>query len=239
MTKDEEIKYGEVVQEFFGECTTYTFATRDSELQKATLDRLQAFLAENSRIKREAIESKDEDFANYCLGLDRVAIALHAEISMWLLLKADDPDEAWRRLITAEIAYGEAIKAHRSFDAMQDQVERLDKIECLVFPPQVYLSMGTVVRSKICSICQQEYGDCDHIAGKPYWGEICHTILRNVEPDHIAIVTEPANKLCRIVHFDVEGGQRNRMTWKIEPKTRSASVDSEGGLVASGILATL
>jgi hypothetical protein len=196
-------------------------------------------LEHNATIKREAVEGGDEDFANYCLGLGCVAAALHAEISMWLLLKAEDADKAWTELITAETMYREAIKAHKSFDGMQEQVERLDQIESLVFPPQVYLSMGTIVRSKICSICQHEYEDCEHVLGKPYWGKLCHTILKDIEANHVAIVTEPANKLCRVIHFDVEGGQRNRMTWKVNSKTENTTVDPKGGLVVRGIIATV
>jgi hypothetical protein len=109
----------------------------------------------------------------------------------------------------------------------------------LVFPPQIYLSIRTVVRSKICSICGQEYETCDHISGKPYSGELCYTILAGIEANHVAIVAEPANKMCRVVYFDDEGGQRNRMTWKVEPKPESTTVDVEGGRVVSGILATV
>ncbi len=157
---------------------------------------------------------------------------------MWLALKADKPDDAWNELVIAQTAYAEAIKARENFEPMQEQIERLDEVERVVFPPQVYLSMGTVVWSKICSICGQEYEKCDHISGKPYWGELCYTILRDVLPNHVAIVTEPANKMCRVVYFDVEGGRRNRMTWKIEPKPEGTAIDPEGGLVATGILAT-
>ncbi len=157
MNKKEEVEYGDNAEAFFKDYINLASITRDSDLQKDALRRLTAFMQFNSKIKREAVEGRDEDFANYCLGLDRVAAAMHAEISMWLLLKADKPDDAWTELVTAETAYAEAIRAHRSFESMQQQVERLDNVERVVFPSQVYLSMGTIVRSEICSICGQEY----------------------------------------------------------------------------------
>jgi hypothetical protein len=153
---------------------------------------------------------------------------------MWLLLKGDKPDEAWTNLVTAQMAFADAIKAHPNFDHLQEQVERLDSIERLIFPPQAYLSMGTTVLQKICSICQNNYEECDHISGRPYWGELCHTILRHIEVNHVAIVTDPANKLCRAIHFDVPGGYRNTMTWKVEAKAGPKSIrTADSGLARS------
>lgn len=117
-------------------------------------------------------------------------------------------------------------------------IERLDKLEKLIFPPQVYLSIGTVVHRKFCSICNDDYAKCDHIAGRPYWGEFCHTILKDVVPDHVGIVEQPANKLCRVTHFDDAGGRRNRMSWKLEPKPGDKD-DPVGGLTTTGIIATV
>ena len=56
-------------------------------------------------------------------------------------------------------------------------------IEKLIFPPQKFTSWGIVFRSRLCSICGSEYGegDCDHLVGKPYMGEICHTRVLELE----------------------------------------------------------
>jgi hypothetical protein len=68
-------------------------------------------------------------------------------------------------------------------------------------------------------------------------GEFCRCILRDIEADHIAIVKEPANKQCRIVYFNAEGGKRNRMTWRVEPGPIADSSDSDQkGLMTNGIL---
>lgn len=71
-------------------------------------------------------------------------------------------------------------------------------------------------------------------------GEFCRCILRDSAPDHVAIVKEPANKQCRIVYFNAEGGKRNRMTWRVEPDAIAGDVEDGGagrkGLMTSGIL---
>jgi hypothetical protein len=52
-------------------------------------------------------------------------------------------------------------------------------------------------------------------------GQFCHIIARDLSLDHVAIVTNPADKRCRIQQFDDEGGSRNRMTLRIEPKEKA------------------
>lgn len=205
---------------FLQECSIYAFPTRDSELQRAILTQLRAFLEHNLETKHEAIRAGNEDFANRCLGIGCLGSALYSEISMWLLLKEGNPDAAWNDLVAAQMALRDAMKSHPSFHHLEEQVERLDDIERLVFPPQMFFSMGVIARSKICSICQRAYEECEHIAGHPYWGELGGTIVADIEANHVAIVSRPANKLCRIVSFEVDGGgRRNKMTWKLEPKT--------------------
>ena len=39
-----------------------------------------------------------------------------------------------------------------------------------------------------------------------------------IEGNHVAIVKKPADKGCRILSISVDRGERNCMTWKVEPK---------------------
>jgi len=177
--------------------------------------------------KRAAVAARDEDFANLLLGYQCVATCLDAEITMWLLLKSAKPDEAWDSLVSAQMAAADAARAHPGFRHVLHQAERLEAIEKLVFPPQVFVSAGMVVQRQECSICGGEYGECGHLIGKPYWGEFCYTIARDIEFDHVAVVANPADKRCRILHFPVEGGERNRMTWKIEESDADTPASEE------------
>lgn len=104
------------------------------------------------------------------------------------------------------------------FAHLSEHNKKLEAIEELVFPPQVFISSGMIVGKQECSICGAEYGDCNHLVGKPYMGRFCYIIAKDLSLDHVSIVEHPADKRCRVQHFDVEGGTRNRMTWKIEPK---------------------
>jgi hypothetical protein len=164
-----------------------------------------------------------------------------AMLQMWLLLKSERPDEAWEHLIAAQSNARFAQRAHDSFSDHSNISYFLEAIERLVFPQQVFLSAGLIVGREVCSICQDDYHKCGHIVGRAYSGVFCHRILMDSIADHVAIVQEPANKLCRMTHFNVEGGKRNRMTWRIEPNPTETKqqTDQSGGLVTQGIILTL
>ena len=101
------------------------------------------------------------------------------------------------------------------------QHARLEAIEKLVFHFAVFLSAGWIVGRQECSICAAEYGTCDHLVGKPCMGRLCSIVARELQGNHVAIVKHPADKKCRVITFEVEGGKRDRMTWKIEPANRT------------------
>jgi hypothetical protein len=158
---------------------------------------------------------------------------------MWLLLKAEKPDEAWNKLVDAQASTRNAIRAHDRFSGIEQNSLRLASIEKLIFPPQIFLSSGLIVRSQICSICGLEYNDCSHVVGRPYWGELCFRHLRDFTANHIAIVTNPANKRCRITQFNTDEGIRNRMTWRVEPYSEIPADAPSKGLATVGIVLSI
>jgi len=201
------------------ECTNFACITRDGGLQRQAISRLDELLSEIAAEKSTAISANNEDYANLLLGCECVARGIAAEIKMWLLLKEGRPDAAWDQLVTAQTNIADAPRAHKGFSHLTDHVERLNAIEQLVFPPQVYLSTGFIVQKQICSPCENDYEDCGHIKGHPYMGKFCTVRLIPSAVDHVAFVENPANKRCRVLTFSAEGGYRNRMTWLVEPRT--------------------
>jgi hypothetical protein len=227
------IKFNEIVEE----SRVFLFITRDSDLQRAACTKLQDMLAEVVTEKKSAIAAGNENYANALLGCECMASALIAEIKMWLLLKEGRPDKAWDELVAAQYSILGALRAHEGFAHTGEYTQRLDAIEHLVFPPQVFLSSGLVVKSQICSICGKEYEDCQHVKGRPYMGRFCNVRLILSEVDHIAIVDAPADKRCRIVQFSAAGGNRNRMTWRVEPSDADPKEGTQD-LTTQGIIAT-
>ena len=188
---------------------------RSSSLQREACVTLEAESRLLASEKAKAVEQSDEDLANLLLGCQCVNASLLAELRMWLLIKDERPDDAWDQLILAQDSAIDATRAHAGFSHLIHQNAKLEAIEHLVFPPQVFISSGFLAANQECSICAMEYGECDHLLGKPYAGKFCHIIARNLSVDHVAIVKAPADKRCRVRSFSVEGGNRSRMTWEI------------------------
>ncbi|MDK4715883.1 hypothetical protein [Rhizobium sp. CNPSo 4039] len=204
--------------------------TRDSELQEECISRLREMRRECAEVKKNALDQVNEDFANILLGFECVVDSLRHELRMWIALKEGQPDAAWDRLISAQEAGRAAVRAHQGFSALTEHVERLDCIEKVVFPPQVFVSTGFIVGSQECSICGTEYGDCDHLEGIPYNGEFCLVLPKRTAIDHVAIVDDPRDRRCRITTVPTDQGSRNRMTWKLE----SSASGSTGSMAATG-----
>ncbi len=200
------------------EAEVFLSIARDSGLQQQVIENLLALCPSVAAEKYSAIKNRNEDYANLLLGCECVTSALIAELKMWIFLKEDKPDAAWDELVTAQMASVDAVRAHPGFAHLSEHNRKLEAIEEILFPPQVFISSGMIVGKQECSICGEEYGDCNHLVGKPYMGRFCYIIAKELSLDHVAIVEHPADKRCRVQHFDVDGVSRNRMTWKIEPK---------------------
>jgi hypothetical protein len=199
--------------EIIKSCEAYQFITRDSDLQKEALVSLSDLRRQVLAVKDKAIKNQDEQFSNILLGYECVIQSLMSELQMWLDLKLGEPDKAWDNLILAQNSNIAAMRSDEGFGHLVPRSKKLELIENLIFPPQTFLSTGLIAGSQECSICNKEYENCDHIKGKPYMGDLCRLIIKDIiELNHVAIVENPADKGCRII----KDGARNRMTFKIE-----------------------
>jgi hypothetical protein len=199
------------------DCETYVFLTRDQALQEIACNRLDVLVTTIRDQKKCAISAANENAANLLLGFECAAQCVRAELTMWMLLKKGEYDEAWNQLILAQQCAIDSMRAHPGFQHLEEHNRRLESLEKLVFPPQVFVSAGWLVGRQECSICGAVYGECDHLAGKPYMGQFCAIIARDLIADHAAIVEYPADKRCRVTRFSAPGGMRSRMTWQVEP----------------------
>src|SRR5712692_4165283 len=198
------------------ELQKFCYITRAKELQLEALNKLNILKSNASILKQKAIGQADEDSANAMLSFEEMIIALISELKMWIALKDDDPDAAWNHLISAQYAARTAIQAHSVANHLEGYINHLHILEDVLFPPQGFFSPGMIIEKSKCSICGREYGECDHIVGKPYMGEMCIRIIEEVkELQEISLVTEPANKRARIISItDEDGISRNIMTWR-------------------------
>lgn len=189
------------------------YITRDAGLQRDMAGRLDKYADDIKTRKQEIVKAGREDVANAMLAIECMAKALAAELRMWVLLKESVPDAAWDQLVAAQDNTRWAMKSHAIAEHLMNYAQRLAAIERMLFPRQLFVSSGLIVKSSECSICGAEYGDCNHVKGRCYNGEMCARICKDVEFREVSLVEEPADKRCRAMHMTLEGEMRNVMTW--------------------------
>ena len=212
MMTNEQNRFVLSVNETIRECERFLFVTRCSDLQRRALDAINQNLEDLSKVKVRAIEKGDEVYANVLLGMECVTVAIASELRMYLALKAEDPDAAWNHLVDAQNALAAACRVDEGFKHCRIRWEKLRAFEKVVFPFQVFMSVGTIVKKLVCSICGGDYDQCQHLAGLPYMGKLCGWIATSADLDHIAIVDEPADRRCRVMTFRSGGLEYNCMT---------------------------
>jgi hypothetical protein len=208
MNKIESLK--DRIPEALKEGMQLCFLVRDSELQRAYIYKLTLLREEVGQAK--AAYAEHEDSANLCLSLEYSLDAQLNELKMWLALKDNQAGVAWGHLVDAQSATHWAVLAHKASENLLVNQERLLLVEKLVFPPQVFFSTEMIVREALCSICGSIYGECDHIVGRPYKGQLCFRRLTKCDVQEVSFVDEPANKHCRILTIVDEGVKRDYLT---------------------------
>ncbi|MEG2467114.1 MAG: hypothetical protein RSB86_06785 [Comamonas sp.] len=190
---------------------------RSSKLQLAECVKLDLLSYNATQIKYEAVRRGDESSANLLLGFECAIGAVRSELLMWILLKRDMPNEAWDRMVAAQMACLDATRAYNGFTGCEQRLKDLESLEGQIFPPQSFVSAGFVAKRLDCSICGERYSKCEHLRGKPYMGRFCEVIHRDPIGDHMALVETPADKRCRIVSFKTKNGHRNKLSWEVSP----------------------
>ncbi|MCK4427202.1 MAG: hypothetical protein KAW16_01815 [candidate division Zixibacteria bacterium] len=215
-------EFNEVVRD----CQRFCFATRAKEFQLQACEELTKLKEKVSRIKAKVVATKDNDSANCMLSFEEMINALINELKMWVALKEDDPNSAWDFLVDAQHATRTAMQAHEVASHLEGYSNRLLALEQLLFPPQLFVSIGVVIQSSKCSICGQLYGECDHVAGKAYMGKMCGRIIEEIqEAKEISFVKEPGSKRHRAYNFTDGGVTRDIMTWRSIPPSKPNKKD--------------
>jgi hypothetical protein len=193
------------------------FIVRASELQAERVDRLADFLVWLWQTKEELIKGHDEDGANLILALEYMTSGLKAELQMWIELKDGSPEKAWELLVRCQMLTQAAIRSHALGQNAGSRLRRYESLEEILFPQQLFSSVGAISKYRMCSICKGSYDECPHIIGRPYWGRMCGVTIEEVEKlEDIAVVKNPEDKRCRVVAYSDQDGRRDLMTWRLD-----------------------
>jgi hypothetical protein len=194
-------------------CQKFLFITRGKEFQEEVIVQLKSLLNKIQTAKTQAIEDKAKQWANLLLFYECITQAFLEFAGMWVEIKNGEMDKAWDSLIDAQTAVRAALLV-RDDRQLHTFNERLHLIESVMFPSPMFTSIGITVESAECSICGQEYGECGHIKGRVYLGQICACIVKKWTLNEVSFVDDPADKHCRTLSFGEGGMMRNFMTWR-------------------------
>ncbi len=229
MMKSKVSAFLPVFNNVVGQNEKFRVFTRGIEFQKKAIDDLKLLQKKTVRLKEKMMEKKDEESSNILLSLENLLGAYIAEIETLISLKEDKMDKAWDSLVTAQMSLRTSLQANDialSYDG-NGYVNRLLLLEQLLFPKQVFMSMGGISEGSECSICSQQYGTCTHLKGKPYMGQICYEKITRYRAEEVSIVDEPGNKMCRVQGFSEGGSWRDVLTWRTTDATRKSDMSNK------------
>jgi len=199
----------------------HCYITRAKEFQIEAIEKLEEALKQAGALKAEFISDEDEDSANAMLSFEKILSAIVTELNMWVALKNDDPGAAWDFLANAEVSARSSLSVHPIGEQLncEGYLRHLEILEHTLFPPLMFFSVGVIVDEAVCSICGQEYGECDHIKGRAYMGQECVRIIKHARMLEASVVDKPANKHARVTGMtDTEGVFRDILTWRAIPR---------------------
>jgi hypothetical protein len=198
----------------------FLYFSRGREFQIEAKDKITTLKQRISEVLKISKEYGYEDLSNRLKGVEALAQSAISELDMYIYLKDNCMSDAWDALISAQMGIFWSMKAHPVFaDGLESHAAKLEALEKVLFPSQVFCSAGFTVHSTECSICKKDYKECDHIKGRIYNGEFCGRIITKCTANEVSIVEELADKRCRVQSFGDGATMRDTLTWRIIENT--------------------
>lgn len=194
--------------EMFNTISPKAYLTIGVELQRDAIEELDNYRKDLSSLKKKFVEKEQENEANLLYCLDQTLKVLQLELKMLVSFKEDKMSAAWENLVNSQVIL-EIVVRNCSFDwkFLEKYSHKLNAYEKLLFPNMYFNSIGGIIKKSECSICGIAYGDCTHLKGKLYMGELCCQIISEIDLEEVSIVDNPANKHCRMLSITGKDGK--------------------------------
>ena len=213
------IKSSEVLEAFkdfnnqIKESQNIAIFTRDLNIQKEEVEKLENYINSLQEIKKSNRTKYTEDELNLLMCIILSADTIKCELLMLIALKENNMDSAWSYLVEAQNTISLVSRNHPfNPEMLNGYISKLTQYEKTLFPRMAFSSIGSIIKKSRCTICNNDYNECDHIKGKLYGGEICAREILDAEIEEVSIVDNPANKLCRQLACDRKGKTVNILT---------------------------
>lgn len=188
------------------------------EFQREHIEKLAALYERLKKLRYYSISQSDEPHANAAFRAQMLVSGTKNFLEMWVLLKQAEPAEAWNKLADAQKDL--EIAQRILFDPDTNSLLlHLLAVEKTIFPPQTFFSSAYTYPEAFCSICDQRYGDCDHIRGRIYMGQVCRRKIPKWKFTELSIVLVPKDRRCRIAEYAEDGKVYCTLTRRELPQT--------------------
>jgi hypothetical protein len=191
-----------------------SYITRDEGLLLNTVSALQQAISTSEHVKLHAIEAANESLANEILSWTVLLSGHTLGLKMWIALRRGQPNEAWEHCVEAETAFRMAARVHEwglRWGAAES-AERMVNIQETVFPLQQFVSVGALAKESRCSICKEISGECQHVPGSAYMGQLAIRVVVEAELREVSLVDRPALKSARVRQVAIDGQWIDTMT---------------------------
>lgn len=85
---------------------------------------------------------------------------------------------------------------------------------------RVGLSPGFVVEEMVCSVCDADPRDCEHLSGEAYGGEIAHRVIKKARLLEVSLVARPAQPDARITRVSLPSAAVRAALGEMPPGTK-------------------
>lgn len=174
------------------------------ELQREYIDTLNSLHERLRKLRYHFISQSNEPYANRAFRAQMLVSGTMNFLEMWVRLKEAEHVKAWDNLVEAQNDF--EIAQRILFDPVTNGI-LLDLlvVENAVFPPQSFFSSAYTYPEAFCSICDKVYGDCAHVRGRIYMGQICRRKIPKSNVTEVSVVSTPKDKRCRISEYAEDG----------------------------------
>lgn len=207
-------KYEGYLKEMITEFSRFVFIVRGTEIQEKVVEEISGLLNQIKEEKESQCQKNNELIANTLLSYEILLKSVSSEIQMAMNIKNDCAPIAWNKLVDAQGGI-EAVLRIGILDTNLLRVyqNRLLLMEKILFPPQIFMSVGFITKESHCSLCRDSYEKCIHIKGRAYMGEMCMEVLTEcTKLEEVSIVDNPADKRCRATSYNENGITVDAMT---------------------------
>jgi SEC-C motif len=183
---------------------------------------LQGVKGEILELKQAAVASEEHELANHFWCLGAIVDSRRHFLEGFTEMKNGHFYDGWCALEKAEIALDTLLR-HYNPDQDDDKfavafiMKQTEKFQSL-FPYRMFISPALIVRRESCSICGETRSienPCGHAKWQLYDGELCVSIVEDLDLLEVSFVTNPVQKYSVVFPKSEDGEEEGSYDYRL------------------------